>query len=170
MMSNMTDNEITTALECCSVIEDNSDICDSKACKNCPYYYRGCHNTKNNMPKDAFNLINRQKAEIVKEKNKNSKLRNELNHLKTEIERLNNECRKTRRDLLNEIIRLEDQLETAKSETVKELAKRLKEHFEAQRGHISEHYGLRSYWEDKYFYDYEIEDEIDKFVKEMGDE
>jgi DNA-binding protein H-NS len=50
-----------------------------------------------------------------------------VNHLEAEVERLNNECRKTRRDLLNEIIRLEDQLETAKFEAVEEYAERLKE-------------------------------------------
>ena len=101
---------------------------------------------------------------------KTESLEKENQQLKFEVEGLNNECRETRRDLLNEIIRLEDQLETAKSDAIEEFAERLKEHFEAQRGHISEHYGLRSYWEDKYFYDYEIEDEIDKFVKEMEDE
>jgi uncharacterized protein Yka (UPF0111/DUF47 family) len=49
-----------------------------------------------------------------------------INQLEAKVERLNNECRETRRDLLNEIIRLEDQLETAKSEAVKEFAERLK--------------------------------------------
>ena len=37
---------------------------------------------------DAADLINRQKAELLKEKNKNSKLRNERNRLKAEIEQL----------------------------------------------------------------------------------
>lgn len=38
----------------------------------------------------CIDLIKRQQAEIIKEKNKNSKLRNERNRLKAEIERLNN--------------------------------------------------------------------------------
>jgi hypothetical protein len=50
-----------------------------------------------------------------------------IEQLEAKVEMLNNECRETRRDLLNEIIRLEDQLETAKSEAVKEFAERLKE-------------------------------------------
>lgn len=58
---------------------------------------------------------------------KTESLEKENQQLKFEVESLNNECRETRRDLLNEIIRLEDQLETTKSEAVKEFAERLKE-------------------------------------------
>jgi molecular chaperone GrpE (heat shock protein) len=44
--------------------------------------------------------------------------------LEEKVEKLNNECRKTRRDLLNEITRLEDQLETAKSDAIEEFAEK----------------------------------------------
>ena len=52
-----------------------------------------------------------------------------IEQLETKVEMLNNECRDTRRDLLNEIIRLEDQLETAKADAVKEFSERLKATF-----------------------------------------
>ena len=51
----MTDNEIIKALECC--IHDDYDYC-----KECPYLKnKPCHE---GLIQDAFDLINRQKAEI----------------------------------------------------------------------------------------------------------
>ena len=81
----MTDNEIIKALECCSVHPMN--------CKKCPYQGNEC--CTNAHRKDALDLINRQKSQILKEQNKNSKLRNERNHLKAELERLRKSLDKT---------------------------------------------------------------------------
>ena len=49
----MTDNDIIKALECCA----------SEGCKNCPYDSK-CGISESNMPKDALDLINRQKVQI----------------------------------------------------------------------------------------------------------
>ena len=55
-MSEMIDNEIIKALECCS----NDGMLN---CRNCPYE-KSCNTGKSDMQKDALGLINRQKAEI----------------------------------------------------------------------------------------------------------
>ena len=68
------DNEIIKALECC-VFDQN--------CSKCPHYNNG-KQTRECLEvsiKGAINLINRLQAKVIKEQNKNSKLRNERNHL-----------------------------------------------------------------------------------------
>ena len=127
----MTDNKIIKALECCGI--DN--------CDECPCYIEewGC---AKNLQLMALDLINRQKSQILKEQNKNSKLRNERNRQKAEIERLkgnNNAIMQTMADV--------------HTEAIKEFAERLKERAEA-------HYF------DNYCYAVSIE-EIDNLVKEM---
>ena len=52
----MTDDEIIKALECCS--KDGM-----LNCRNCPYE-ESCNMGRNDIQKDALDLINRQKAEI----------------------------------------------------------------------------------------------------------
>ena len=84
------------------------ECCGDADCDNCPYSGDDLLRPCNdNLVKDTINLINRQKDEI----------------------------RETRRDLLNEIYALEHQLETAKSEAIKEFAERLKEKQQTFIGH-----------------------------------
>ena len=67
-ISDMTDNEIIKALECCS-------FDDVKKCDDCPYYEK---ETKtycvNDLIKDTLDLINRQNAEIETLKTNNNSL------------------------------------------------------------------------------------------------
>lgn len=52
-------------------------------------------------------------------------------------------------------------------EIINDFVKIAKEKIEQKDGHIEEHYGLRSYWENKYFYDGEVEDIIDEVEAEL---
>ena len=139
----LTDKEIVKGLECC--IGDT----DGKDCFGCPLYEIDDCQAHLNLA--ALDLINRQKAEIFKEKNKNSKLRNERNHLKTEIERLTSE-----RDAMHQdVIVAEEyawQCKTAKIEAIKEFAERVKLEFYYQFDEL-----IPSIMADK----------IDNLVKEM---
>lgn len=96
----MTDNEIIKALACCYGSEEVED------CDCCPYRQvaNGCNQM---LGENAFDLVNRQKAEI-------SKLKGQVNRLKQYDEE---------RD-----IRLHARLSaTAKAEGIKEFAEKLKE-------------------------------------------
>ena len=84
----MTDEQIIKALECC--ISDNE-----KDCKlNCPY--KGNMNMcVNDLPKNALDLINRQKDELAKKNTeidilirKKETLQDEICELQTEVNRL----------------------------------------------------------------------------------
>lgn len=76
----MTDNEIITALK--------SEIHLAEYIDN-----NYCENIDISLIQSAINSINRLQAKVIKEQNKNSKLRNERNRLQAEIERLK-ECPK----------------------------------------------------------------------------
>ena len=52
-------------------------------------------------------------------------------------------------------------------EIINDFVKMAKEKIEQKDGHIEEHYGLHSYWENKYFYDGEVEDIIDEVEAEL---
>lgn len=73
----MTDNEIIKALQMCT---------NYVSCAKCPLAAKS--DCRDIMLEQSLDLINRQKAEIIKEQNKNSKLRNERNRQKAEIETL----------------------------------------------------------------------------------
>lgn len=100
----MSDNEIIHALECCS-------MGSYPACRDCPYHddyvNRGCINKRNADIKD---LINIQKAEI--EKLKTDKIIAERHE-------------KDARDLFKQTVK---QLETTKSEAIKEFVRKIKSH------------------------------------------
>lgn len=110
----MIDNEIIKALSICSN--------ENGICSECPYSddYTNC-NTR--IAKDALDLINRLQAKVIKEQNKNSKLRNERNRLQAEIERLN-KVYQANQQLINA---LNKSYFLAKAEAYKEFAERLKE-------------------------------------------
>lgn len=105
MASNMTDNEIIKALECCS----NNVLYEQ--CVNCPYekYLEKGHTCIIKATKNALDLINRQNAEI---------------------ERLNNTFILAR-DSGKSIIQLN--IEKIKAEAVKEFAERLHGKAKARR-------------------------------------
>lgn len=106
----MTDNEIKKALECC--VGDN----DGKNCFDCPLWE--IDDCQEQLLLDALDIINRPQAKVIKEQNKNSKLRNERNRLQAEVERL--------KDTLNATIAGQETFQryivTAKAEAVKEFA------------------------------------------------
>ena len=118
----MTDNEIIKALECCINAEN---------CCEC-VYTKMCDGTT--ICQFALDLINRQKSQILKERNKNSKLRNERNRLKAEIEELQAEIDKQYEQAKADILgNMSDGgtschwcIEQHKAEVVKEVAKRIK--------------------------------------------
>ena len=109
----MTDNEIKKALECC--VGDN----DGKNCFDCPLWE--IDDCQEQLLLDALDIINRPQAKVIKEQNKNSKLRNERNRLQAEVERL--------KDTLNATIAGQETFQryiaTAKAEAVKEFAERV---------------------------------------------
>lgn len=96
----MTDNDIIKALELCG--------CDNYQCDNCPYAYKTC-----TVYKDSLDLINRQKAEIDKWKQRF----------------INSECDAT--NLTGELIALSaerDSLKMERDDAIKEFATRLEEY------------------------------------------
>lgn len=100
----MTDEQIIKALECCAT-DDGDD------CSQCPYgnivYKSGSGGCVNRCRKDALDLINRQKAE-------NEKLRQRIAYLEKSIDY----SRKEYNQLLQK-------LQQAKSEAIKEFAEQL---------------------------------------------
>ena len=98
----MTDNEIIKALECCilykQICSENCPLCDVKSCKE-------------NLRKHCLDLINRQKAEIEKWKQRF----------------INRECDAT--NLTGELIALSaerDSLKMERDDAIKEFAERVK--------------------------------------------
>ena len=73
----LTDSEIIKALEYC--LKNGYDKCEK-----CQYY--GTVTCTTELLSDALDLINRLQAQLFKEQNKNSKLRNERNRLQAENE------------------------------------------------------------------------------------
>ena len=99
----LTDKEIVNVLKCCGERKyyDGNESC----CCACPLITDGwCTAT---LAKLSLDIINRQKAELLKEENKNSKLRNERNRLKAKIERYKQALRNAEqsyRSLMNSLI------------------------------------------------------------------
>ena len=136
----MTDEQIIKALECC-VTDDGDD------CFQCPYgnivYKPGNGGCVNRCRKDALDLINCQKAEneelrsdkIIAERHEKDArdllvdCTRQLEEAKVEIEGLTDLSDQLGNDIdikLNYIYDLEEKIETAKSEAIKEFAERLK--------------------------------------------
>lgn len=102
----MTDRDVLKALECCT---------KKYGCGDCPLGNDNlCMIT---IHKELLDLINRHQAQLRKEENKNSKLRNERNRLKAEIENLKKSY---------EIYEESSGLKWAKAEAIKEFTERLK--------------------------------------------
>ena len=76
-----TDGDVIKALELCFTPAGTT-----KTCAKCPFHTITL--CKIERDRAALDLLHRQKAQIIKEQNKNSKLRNERNHLKAEIDDL----------------------------------------------------------------------------------
>lgn len=95
----MTDEQIIKALECCNAYD--CETCS--ALKYCDYMHPGA------LARASLALINRQKAEIERLTDLSNQLGNDI-----DIK-------------LNYIYDLEEKIETAKSEAIKEFADRLKE-------------------------------------------
>lgn len=70
------DNEIIKALECC---------CKNNNCEGCPLdYLTFSSQCASELAIKSLDLINRLQAKVIKEQNKNSKLRNERNCLQAQ--------------------------------------------------------------------------------------
>ena len=128
----MKDNEIIKAFELCFAS-------DPKACSKCPYREFGklCKIERN---RDALNLINLQKAEIerLKEKLHEQDLgyRRSIENCVREYNIVSNKAYSEYQERVNY---LKKQLKSAKAEAIKEFAERLK-HF-PQKGRI-DHNGV----------------------------
>ena len=148
----MTDNEIIKALEICG--------CEDRKCSDnaCPLLDK-CKEDLHTMEKEALALINRQRVEIKKYRNRNQAQKSELTRLyqkvteqKAEIEKWQNSYYKLA-TILNEkvpeLMKEMTQLTGIRNEAIKEFAERLKE--ESKSGF--------EYWV--------TVDDIDNLVKEM---
>lgn len=102
----MSDSEIIKALECCMKAE----------CQNCPMYIKENQSCKGIQIFDVVVLINRQKAEIDRLNIDLKAMRGVANSWKVEVQRI---CKK-------EFDNIEIDIETAKSEAVREFAESLK--------------------------------------------
>lgn len=127
----MTDNEIIKALECC--INDECEDCPLYG-ENAPDVYGNCvQNTKRN----ALDLINRQKAEIERLKTAFEVVKQECEdmftanrNLMAEIEQWKEEANKYQ-NLWCEAV---EDIQTAKTEVIKEFADRLKDYHKNYEG------------------------------------
>ena len=111
----MTDEQIVKALECCSLIQGE--------CKECPCDCVMDCDCKEMLLREAFYLINRQKARIKEFDEKIVMQMGLIEHQKAEIERLQCSAKRHGKRLGSLI----HHLETAKSEAYKEFAERFKE-------------------------------------------
>lgn len=103
----MSDNEIVKALECCYTTENPWE----NPCKNCPLCdVEECNDVL--MAEYVKDLINRLQAKVIKEQNKNSKLRNERNRLQAQ----NKDLAETVHNLAIEKDALFDKAEELKAE------------------------------------------------------
>ena len=100
----MIDNEIIKALECC--IKLNAEPSNFEICKkDCPYKFNCCNRKKGiSVEKDILDLINRQQAEI---------------------ERLKDKLDTVKREIVETIPLIEEDIKTAKTEAVKEIIEQL---------------------------------------------
>ena len=139
----MKDDEIIKALECCL------KGCNAEGCEDCPLYEK-VEDCEIEIPIIALDLINRQKAEI-----ENLREENEI------YRRANFLIAGQRDERDKDIVRLESELETAKSEAIREFAERLKNLIYPQLG-------ISTYEKGEAFHF--CLDEIDSLVKEMTEE
>jgi DNA repair exonuclease SbcCD ATPase subunit len=110
----MEDKEIIKALECC---------CDElHCCSVCPYFLQDKENDfcREDMNKDALDLINRQQAEIKEWKRVVETWLMQHEKDKAEIERLNKAI-----DNYEDCL---EKIETIKAKAIKEFAERLKDY------------------------------------------
>lgn len=132
-----TDDEIIKALELCSKLDLSFEECDK-----CPYKGE-CGTKDGNMPADALALINRQKAEIEKLEKLDELAERSIeastaviNDLRSEVALLN-DANTNLQDLYQsekskvlkkqeKLIMAYRKLQTAKSEAIKEFAKKIK--------------------------------------------
>jgi len=139
----MTDNEIIKALKYCTIAR-----CSDDETKDCPLKpYADC---RTRLAIHALNLINRQKAEI-----ENLREENEI------YRRVNFLIAGQRDERDKEIVSLESELKTAKSEAIREFAERLKNLIYPQLS-------ISTYEKGEAFHF--CLDEIDSLVKEMAEE
>ena len=149
----MNDNEIIKALNyCCGNIENNDEECNEDMC------YQVCLPESREegirwcgewLMKDALDLINRQKAEIEKWKKKANTPFAKVTFDRDKLQEIVDECAKN----------IEIDINLAKSEAIKEFAKRLKEKCYED---FQETYEMLS--------PYVTDDDIDDLVKEMTEE
>ena len=126
------DNEIKKVLECC--IGDT----EGKNCFDCPLYE--IDDCQAHMYLNSLDLINHLQAKVIKEQNKNSKLRNERNRLQAQ----NKELSETIHNLTIEKDALFDKAEELKAE-VERLAKETKDKERA----YNDEFCLRKEWKTK---------------------
>lgn len=145
-MAKYTAEQIKKALKCCEGCSLTED------CNECPYVecstITGC---VNEMIADTLDLINRQEAEIERL----GKLADvmKISELETLAERLGDDVDRK----LKYIYELEEKLQTAKSEAIKEFVERINEILCLQIGP-----SRRLFWK--------IKADIDNLVKEMAGE
>jgi hypothetical protein len=165
----MTDNEIIKALECCSSQKVN-------ACDDCPFYER-CYNNDEFIEKEAIDLINRQKAEIDRQKDHIELLEIEKQAIKKDSEKSRTAAMEVIKKQDAEIERLKKVVshledyangvaDQVKAEAVKEFAERLKSFLAINCRTVSEDNPNT----DDIIFGYEIDDVdifIDNLVKEM---
>ena len=143
----MTDDEIIKALECCSHR-------GKKDCDNCPVNYKTAELCFEDVMSDAFDLVNRQNAEIerLKQENKeycedNRIIAYQRNQRDKEIRALHNQ--------LNGLNFMDKQI---KSESVKKFAEKLKDSADKTR--------IKNMETEKVVF-YMDEFKLDNLVKEM---
>lgn len=125
----MNDIEIIKALECHTL---------PSGCNDCPYVDKSAGRCSTAMVKDALDLIKRQQAEIERLNIDLKAMRGAANSWKAEVQRI---CKK-------EFDNIEIDIETVKSEAVREFAEKLKSMLSFGR--------------------YTSYEQIDNLVKEMG--
>lgn len=124
----MTDNEIIKALEICS--RRNGDL----PCEGCPAYSIA-QMCMEDLMSDAFDLINRQKAENAVLKSDLTFKLNDFEHLKQEYEKAETVSIGRKDRLMQKVVELQEvkkenerllqKLQQAKSEAIKEFAEQL---------------------------------------------
>lgn len=164
-----TDDDVIKALEICAKLDFSLN-----ECKECPYKGE-CGTKDGNMPADALALINRQKAEITRLITSNSQLEARVCADRTAIERLqgavqewvDGKCLSQKHLLM--IGKLQNEIETAKAEAIKEFAENLTQDIKNHRLEMNLN-GLKgTHRTDEMTYETIIE-YIDTLVKEMTEE
>ena len=116
----MTDEQIIKALEYCSYWESD------KSCEECPANTYG-FSCANKMAKHYLDLINSQKAEI-------ERLKDLITYKKQEIKEKEQKYNQAVDDMFGLIETTRNEIAEAKSETIKEFAKKLKKRFYLSAG------------------------------------